>query len=148
VAPRTAITKMNVRMISTKSRQERVVVVQAVGAKAAVKAQQHTHDEGADDAAYELRHEIADKVVLVHLAAEEDAERDSRVDVAAAHVADGIRHGNDGQAKGQGREHVGRIGARAVTTHRRGGATAADHEDRGADALGNVLLHAVHTEPP
>ena len=97
-------------------------------------------DGRADQRADALGDDVAADVLLVHTAGHEHAEGDGGVDVAAGDVADGVSHGDDGQAEGQGGEDVAAAGG-CVTAHQHGG-TAPEHDQcAGADRFCDKFFH-------
>ena len=118
-----------------------VDAAQAVGAEAAghVGDIAHLEDQGdeahaghrADDLGDDVKQELHGLQALP----KEDRQGDGGVDVAAGDVADGVGHGHDGQAEGQGGEDVP-AAAGGVAAHQHGGAAPHEAQGEGADDLG------------
>ena len=89
-----------------------------------------------------LRSNVAAKVLNAHAAGEQHAQGDGGVYVAAGHVADGVRHGDDDETEGERRCDVARIGEKA--TGDGGDAAGEEYQHTGADELGDVLFDAFH----
>ena len=96
-----------------------------------------------DDTADDLRHDVGRSFLSGEAAAGNLAERDGRVQVAARNVADGVCHGEHGEAECERHAHVADTGGRdAASKH--GGTAAAKHKPEGADSFGNGTSSKFH----
>lgn len=87
-----------------------------------------------DESTNALENDVEESLEDSDLAAEDEAEGDGRVDVAAGDVADALSDGGDGHAKGEGdADDVG-----GVTTHAR--AASDQDEEHGAEELSGQAL--------
>ena len=115
-------------------------VEQAVGAEALVKADQRAEDRRARGSARELSDDVQEEVLDAHAARQQYADGDSRVDVAAGDVADGVRHRDDDQTERQSGQHVCRVRLIGAAQYGRG-AAGEEYQHEGADELSDEFFH-------
>ena len=111
----------------------------------AAKVEDHRKRACACKSAEALGDDVGDEVAKAHAAADQNAERNSGVDVAAGDVADAVCHGNDGETERKRGEDVAAAES-GVTANEHCCAAAHEYEHGGADELGNVLLERVHSD--
>ena len=124
-------------------RSDDFAVIQSVGAKTAVRTEQTSEGERAEGCAGKLGNDIAEEISHAHFAADQHGDGDRRVDMAAGDVADGIRHGNDDQTEGGGRQEIGGVGFRGAA-ERGSGAAGDEDQHKRADAFRNILFQSLH----
>ena len=96
-----------------------------------------------DDTADDLCHDVGRSFLSGEAAAGNLAERDGRVQVATRNVADGVCHGEHGEAECERHAHVADTGGRnAASEH--SSAAAAKHKPEGADSFGNSTSSEFH----
>lgn len=96
-----------------------------------------------DNAANDLCHDVGRSFLSGEAAAGNLTERDGRVQVAARNVADGVCHGEHGEAECERHAHVADTGGRnAASEH--GCTAAAKHKPEGADRFGNGTSSEFH----
>ena len=102
--------------------------------------QEEEHRAG-DDAAEDLADPVAAGVLPAHAAGDRDGEGNGRVDVASADAADGVGHGDDGEAESDcGADDT----CRGCAAEEHGSPAAQKRQDEGPDALSDVLFHMEH----
>ena len=114
---------------------------EAAGGPVGLAGGDEVEDDRGDEAADHLGDPVGDELAPGEAAADGEAERDRRVEVAAGDRADGVGHGEHGQAEGE--RDAGEADAElGEAGGEHGAAAAAEHEPEGAECLGSKFLHA------
>jgi hypothetical protein len=120
-----------------------ISVIQAIASKAEFCSDDTAQNSRTGDSAKKLCRQIADKIREAHPAGKQNADRYRRIDMAAGHIADGIRHRDDYKAKGQRRKNIGRIRFRAAACNSRNPAGCED-QNKCPDKFRNHLPDTFH----
>ncbi len=103
----------------------------------------HVEERCCDDAADDLGHDVGRSFLSGEAAASDLTERDSRVQVTARNVTDGVCHGEHRKAEGKRYAHVADTGGgNAACEH--SCTAAAKHKPEGADCFGNSTSSKFH----
>lgn len=100
-----------------------------------VDAEQHgTGDDGADN----LAHPVEQHLFETHASVDPHAETHGGVEVGAAHMADAVGHGDDGETEGDSHAEEAHMAEQC-------GSAAAQHQDERAEAFGKHFVGNLHS---